>query len=153
MIFIDRKYDPALHEELINSQVYTLKEFQALRPPAEGNLFDVILGDPEVIDQAKWIFWLIKSHGFTRINNPTPDLRWLAQAKPPASALRAAIEAHMYPMQLNGSALLVAAGRPDRKDVLQQLEQYIRSKRTFFVAISPVEIRALQKTFSAILRN
>ena len=147
MIFRDKQRDFPLQQEILNNGVYRSPEFQTFDLPEEGALLEVVRANAHRVRGENWVSWLIKKHGFTRINNPQVDKEWLRSLSLPTSLILRLLDAGIYPLSKSGRTVLVAASRPDRKDVLEELTGTLNAVRVFPVAITPMEMRELHAIY------
>lgn len=151
MIFNDPINDDRLNKELLDNQVFSLADFQSFRKGEEGTLMGVVMDNADAINSEKWVFWLVKHHGFARYCNPRVDMEWLRKASISKALTRRFIDASVYPLGPSGRAMLVGCARPDKKDVLEGIKQELNALVVYQVAIAPTETRAIDSIYQEFL--
>ena len=115
MNFRNKERDLPLYQQMLNSRALTMREWQAFDIPdrEELDLFEVLFGNAAAIDGNRWVHWLVKQHGMTRINNPRHDRQWiLSQNFSPADAMKV-LHGKVYPMGMSGRMLQLGAVCPN----------------------------------------
>ena len=148
MIFTDSA-DEMLHRELMNAQVYTLKEYGAMALPPEGRLMDVLVANAERINTGKWIAWLVQRHACTRMAVIEPSMDWVSGLTFEPKELRIMAEKDLYPIEHWNGAVLVACCRPDALPFLDLIRIRAGADKAFAVAATPAEIKSIRSAFSS----
>jgi hypothetical protein len=148
MIFSDQA-DDQLHRELLNNQVYSLRDFHALNPPEEGRLMDVLAPGGEQLSSQKWIAWLVQKHRCTRVATVEASIEWVSSLHFDPREKKEMVRKDLFPLESWNGAVLVGCCRPDALPLLAAVARSAGVKRAFAVAISPSEVNKLRHSFAA----